>query len=382
MAESITGAIQWAVSRCADPNVQYSQTYREEQTIDGITYYDCSSFIWFALKHNGWDMAAMTGHSYAWTTASMPQELPLAGFQQVLITGEWKPGDIVWRSGHCEMVYSGGSGSGVTMGAHDHYPSDTQRDVSINNYTSTYSEYTSLWRYSGEIDLGRYCWMGWTNFESYYDYDDPRGLYVIQTTGEAYGRYQFDYQYGLVPFMQYCVQQDPSGYSGFNQYIALGPGNSQLINNAGLHQLFEDYTNRNFDQFQNFQDVNGIEEYLDVALSYMSWTPTDPVVLGSLFSMAIRAGAYPAAQCFPASAGTPAYVIQYAYANMSQLHYDSGRWVAGGGSQYDAAMAALGSGADCYWIPWGYRPQPRYYPWKWIRRKPFTAIIRKRRTIL
>lgn len=220
--------------------------------------------------------------------------------------------------------------------------------------------------------------MGWTHYESYYDYDDPRGLYVIQTTGEAYGRYQFDYHFGLVPFMQFCQDQDPVAYAGFTPYIAMGASNPALINNQGLLQLFEDYTNRDFDEFQNFQDVNGIEDYLEKALNLIPYQVTDPVVLGSVFSMAIRGGYGAAADCMPPNPMPAVYTIQYAYNEMSQLHYDSGRWVPGGGSQYDAAMAALANQTEIFGIPWGYIPKPRVYPWMIKRRPTFTASIKRR----
>lgn len=40
---SIQQAYNWAVETCANENVGYSQEYRNQQTVKGITYYDCSS---------------------------------------------------------------------------------------------------------------------------------------------------------------------------------------------------------------------------------------------------------------------------------------------------------------------------------------------------
>ena len=143
MAVNLSAYFQWAVQKCADSNVGYSQTYREQQTIDGITYYDCSSFIWYALQAGGFNLTAPP-----FTTDAMLPVLQAAGFVPVNINGTWAAGDIVWRTGHCEIVYSGGTAQGVTMGAHtDSVPLADQ--VSINSTPSTSASYTYLYRYAG-----------------------------------------------------------------------------------------------------------------------------------------------------------------------------------------------------------------------------------------
>lgn len=140
---SIQAAWQWAIDKCNDPNVGYSQTYRNQQTVDGITYYDCSSFIWYALVAGGF---AVSG--YPFTTSDMMTTLLQLGFTFVDINGLWVAGDIVWRDGHCEMVYSGSTGYGITMGAHSaNVPLADQ--VSINSNPSYASSYTYLLRYTG-----------------------------------------------------------------------------------------------------------------------------------------------------------------------------------------------------------------------------------------
>lgn len=152
---SINQAYQWAINTCNTDNIGYSQDYRNQQTYNGITYYDCSSFIWYALKAGGFDVETAyrtaTGESYSgnaiWTAVERAWLLAL-GFESVDINGEWLAGDILWRSGHTEMVYTGGAGQGITMGAHSsHRPLDDQ--VSINSSTSSASSWTSLYRYGG-----------------------------------------------------------------------------------------------------------------------------------------------------------------------------------------------------------------------------------------
>lgn len=150
----LNSAYTWAINTCNAPNVGYSQGDRRNQkTVDGITYYDCSSFIWYSLLSGGFDVTGAyltaVGRAYsgnAITTANERAWLTALGFTEQPISGEWKSGDILWRQGHTEMVYTGGTGGGVTMGAHsDAYP--LPRQVSINDYASTASSWTSLWRY-------------------------------------------------------------------------------------------------------------------------------------------------------------------------------------------------------------------------------------------
>lgn len=152
MSESLNQVIAWAIEKCNLANVGYSQPYRNEKTINGITYYDCSSFVWYALKSGGFDVNAAyqqaTGNPYsgnAITTANLRSFLTALGFTHENINGEWKQGDILWRSGHTEIVYQGGTGQGKTMGAHSaNYP--LERQVSINTTVSTAASWSDLYR--------------------------------------------------------------------------------------------------------------------------------------------------------------------------------------------------------------------------------------------
>lgn len=148
MAGNIQGFVNWCIEKCNEPNIGYSQQYREEQTVGGITYYDCSSFVWYGLKHNDFDIDA-TGHpTYAFDTLAMPTDLPKMGFIQVDRNGELLPGDIGVNQTHTEVVYEGGTGQAKFMGAHSaNYPLDQQ--VSINNYITQGTFYDSIWRFTG-----------------------------------------------------------------------------------------------------------------------------------------------------------------------------------------------------------------------------------------
>lgn len=148
---SIQLAYDWAIYTCNRPDVGYSQAYRNQKRVNDITYYDCSSFIWFALIAGGFDCEGVYGDDWPMVTATENQFLEDLGFTESSINGLWKPGDILWRSGHTEMVYSGGQAEGVTMGAHSsHRPLEDQ--VSINDFVSTSSSWTRLWRY-GDTDI-------------------------------------------------------------------------------------------------------------------------------------------------------------------------------------------------------------------------------------
>lgn len=141
----VTGFVNWCIAKCNDPNVGYSQTYRNEQTVGGITYYDCSSFVFFGLKHNDFDLDAIGNPQYAFNTLAMYEALPKMGFTQVDKSGELKPGDIGVRDDHCEVVYEGGVGQARFMGAHSaNRPLAEQ--VSINDYITQGSSYVSIYR--------------------------------------------------------------------------------------------------------------------------------------------------------------------------------------------------------------------------------------------
>lgn len=123
----INKAYTWAIETCNAPNVGYSMDFRYQQTIGGITYYDCSSFVWYALKAGGF---INIGDS-AFITYYMQDILTNAGFT-LLNAGQekWLAGDIVlgkyqYYNGildyqHTEMVYQGTDniGEGYLMGAH------------------------------------------------------------------------------------------------------------------------------------------------------------------------------------------------------------------------------------------------------------------------
>ena len=130
---SLQNAFTWAEDKCEEPNVGYSQTYRRGEVVDGIQYYDCSSFIYAALVAGGFDFAP----DYQWFwTGNQTQAMKSVGWTEyvfqdgvisdfalrngdVLIRGAGRsdvPGDVSTDEGHTEMVWD--AARGYTMGAH------------------------------------------------------------------------------------------------------------------------------------------------------------------------------------------------------------------------------------------------------------------------
>lgn len=158
----------WGIRTCNAPNVGYSREYRDAQTVpalvgDGsglVTYYDCSSFVWYALKNGGFDVvSANNGETWPMTTVNEPDVLTNLGFIELPIdTTEWLAGDIVMyhnsgEDGHTAIVYRGSDR--VCMGAEGrvyrnaHVP--LQNQVCIGNKNGnvepTWHTFRRLFRY-------------------------------------------------------------------------------------------------------------------------------------------------------------------------------------------------------------------------------------------
>lgn len=174
---SINGAYTWAVNCCNLPKVGYSQAYRNQQTVNGITYYDCSSFINYALLAGGFSTPQYAPNNNAFTTYDMEGALQQLGFTRVT-DGVIKAGDIGVSDTHTEMCYKGGTGKAVFMGAHGRNGIALVNQVSIGsssgdpNYERTFPR---IWRYgdgaSGELG---YTWIIGGESEYFEDYGDKQ----------------------------------------------------------------------------------------------------------------------------------------------------------------------------------------------------------------
>ena len=167
---SLQGMFDWAVAWCNAPNVEYymSPSRRNMREIDGVTFFDCSSFVFFAVWLGGGYDIGLLGYPTdlegyktkegadgynAWTTGTMPYKLPKIGFVQLNpVETVWQPGDIlVWHNsktgeGHTEICYRTPR---VTMGAHNS-SREPEDQVSINTWNTAIDYYETLWRYTGE----------------------------------------------------------------------------------------------------------------------------------------------------------------------------------------------------------------------------------------
>lgn len=98
--------VRWAVSIANDDSHGYSQYHRA-----GDPDYDCSSFVFYALKNTGYDVG-----SSPFSTHNMDGVLERCGFRKIAISSssEMMPGDILWKAEHTEIYI----GDGKTVGAH------------------------------------------------------------------------------------------------------------------------------------------------------------------------------------------------------------------------------------------------------------------------
>lgn len=210
---NLSKSFQWWINTCNAPNVGYNMDWRNQQTRNGITYYDCSSFVWYGLIDGGFDcVRAYNGQTWPFATDTMASDsnpvLQRLGFTRIM-KAQWpnvlKAGDILIDPsirqngrtiyvGHTEVVYADGPKDSVqTMGAHNN-------DYALPDQVSINSGPTGTGRYKYLCRLGA---GGVTGFGS--------SLYVIaalcgnlwqestinpalhqQGGGTAYGLFQWD----------------------------------------------------------------------------------------------------------------------------------------------------------------------------------------------
>ncbi len=137
---NIRQSASWAIGKCNDDVVGYSQKYRNQQTVNGITYYDCSSFINYALLAGGFSTPSYAPNHNAFTTATMRNVLTSLGFKKKPVTTTWIRGDILWRTGHTEMAYSATKAMGAKTA---NAPLAEQVEI----HDSSASDWSELYRY-------------------------------------------------------------------------------------------------------------------------------------------------------------------------------------------------------------------------------------------
>lgn len=209
----LQSAYNFVIQKCNAQNVGYSQAYRQGQVVDGIQYYDCSSLMSAACYEGGF----FTSNPW-FTTRNMEYYLLQANFQKMAASVNWLPGDILWRSGHTEMVYQPAEGGGITMGAHtDGVPLADQ--VSINSYSTPASSWSYLYRYpSAPITLE------WVKGNRYLSTDEmTNNAQIVASVMTSYGWTQSAIA-GMLGNMQSESTINPGIWQSLTENVNLGYG--------------------------------------------------------------------------------------------------------------------------------------------------------------
>lgn len=213
---SLSIAYQYVIDACNDPYIDYNRfDLRTTITlgVNYVTYCDCSSLLSKALTVGGYYV-----NNPWFYTGNEDYYLKKAGWQIEDINGQWMPGDILWKDGHTEMVYTGGQASGVSMGAHTSDPHvPFERHVCINNYTSYAGKWTRLYRDPTQTV---------TTFK-WYQSNTVLDEYGPEMTGNAYMVYQFfsgiGFSYAAIAGLLGNMQQE-SGINPGRWQGGSGPG--------------------------------------------------------------------------------------------------------------------------------------------------------------
>lgn len=216
----ITNAYAWAIQTCNAPNVGYSQAYRNQQIVGEIIYYDCSSFINYALLAGGFVTPGYAPNNNAFTTYTMNNVLQSLGFTRIPITDEWLPGDILNAnpnvSNHTEMVYQGR----ITMGAHTNaVPLPDQ--VSINNGSSAVP---GIWRDCWRWGNGASEQWQWIKGNRYLDASEMQNNAFIVYSTMYYRGWTLNAVCGMLGNMQSESSINPGIWQNLTPNPSLGWG--------------------------------------------------------------------------------------------------------------------------------------------------------------
>lgn len=334
------------IESCDNPNVGYDQSRRETFTnlcraagwkpknVSQPCATDCSALV--ACILNCLDIRVST----SMTTRSELEQLTNTGLFDFFYGSEYtttgdnlQAGDIMHMSGHTAICVQNSTQSQPVA-------EDKKEDEQV----------------------GARMWMAWSLFESGKEYSDNSGWYINGDKGRAYGRYQFDYRYGLVPFMQFCVEQYPTLFSGFQPYIALGAGNESLVSNDGLKQLFIDYTTNHLSEFSKMQNWQMYNTYYlqirDSVITHLGYDISNigAYAVGTAASIAIRNSGYweAVSDIFTGTTGKEGewtwIQIVMARQNAKTGSYDGNRWTT---TQYNRCYSDMQSGSGVIQIGQG-----------------------------
>jgi len=250
---SLSSSIQWAINTCKRQDVGYSQDYRNQQTVNGITYYDCSSFINYALIAGGWQTPDYAPNHNPFTTDNMRGVLLSLGWKKGSFTKNWKAGAVVWRTGHTEMVYS----STECMGARGRENYDLPDQVAIHSSNPSY--WAEIYYYPQESASAWHTKNsgGYAN-SSQEAIDNATRIYDILS---GYG-WTLNAVAGLLGNM--CIESGLNPWRWQNDHIGASTGSPWTSSGYGLVQFtpaskyINDSRAKSFDGYgPNFSDIPG-----------------------------------------------------------------------------------------------------------------------------
>lgn len=120
-------------------------------------------------------------------------------------------------------------------------------------------------------------------------------------SGKACGKYQFDYRYALIPFLNYCYNADAKFFAGFEPFLNIKRGSSSLIGNKKLYKAWDACYKADSKKFSDMQDKYAEEAYYKPSEKYLSdkgihLALRPYVIRGAVFSYSIQEGSQVAAQ--------------------------------------------------------------------------------------
>lgn len=303
---SIQTAYNWAIEKCNAPNIGYSQANRMEKTVNGITYYDCSSFIWYALLAGGFDcVKANGGSTWAFTTSTMAKALKLLGFVKHGTTQPWLPGDILIRTGHTEMAFD----SNHTMGAHTSKVA-LDEHVSINSNPTSASDWLELWRWENGANTE---WIKGNRYLSTGEMQNNAQIIFATLTGKGWTKNAVA---GMMGNMQKESTINPGIWQNLNPNTSLGWGLVQWTPSTN----FTDWAAAN--GYANDDGDAQLKWIDEVTVSVGQWIPTAqyPETFGE-YKVSEQTPEY-LADCFLKNFKRPAEINQPSRQRYARYWYD------------------------------------------------------------
>ena len=145
-------------------------------------------------------------------------------------------------------------------------------------------------------------WESGRTDDFYKGYDQTGG-----DNGRAFGKYQFDYLYSLLPFVKDCYRKNPVFFQAFQPYAKLSLQNAgYLKGNRAFYDAWHSVYKKSKIIFAKYQDVYAKENYYDLTVRYLSQMGIDmnqysDVVKGAVFSYSIQHGQKTAADAVVAA---------------------------------------------------------------------------------